>query len=303
MNYFTNNSEEISLIKFIAKYQYLNMQDVKYFFTSQSYYKKRIKHLIDKKILRKLKQNLILDELGISYSKLFNFEYNKLNRNKQYSKRLMRISNIAAYYNNCESVKFTPSFSIKDKEIFTITGRRFIGILDINEIEYLTYQISKEHDSRYIASVIYDIQKEQKYRNFIIFVDNFNRININDFTFAKNQFIIIEDTLDNRESLKYLNSVNYYTIVREYFKNNIVLSEYNFCDYTDHKSKYISTFYFIDTEKINRIKYFLRENENKNEIIICNKNIEDILKSELPTAKYISIDLNPYIDKERIYYD
>ena len=119
----------------------------------------------------------------------------------------------------------------------------------------------------------------------------------------KNQFIIIEDTLDNRESLKYLNSVNYYTIVREYFKNNIVLSEYNFCDYTDHKSKYISTFYFIDTEKINRIKYFLRENENKNEIIICNKNIEDILKSELPTAKYISIDLNPYIDKERIYYD
>ena len=303
MNYFPNGDEEIELIKFIALYQYLYVNDAKYFFKAQSYYKKRIKNLIDKGLLRKMKLNLVLGELGIDYVKLFKFDYNKLNRNAKYIERLLRVSNIGAFYHNCNTVKFTPSFAIKDKSIFTTTGRRFIGILDINNIEYLTYQISKEHDARYITSVIYDIQKERRYKNIIIFVHDESRININDFTFGKNQVIVIQDSVQNREKLKYLNSVNWDKVIHDYFKSNVILSEYSFCDYTNHKDKYISTFYFIDTEKINRIKYFLRENKNKNAIIICNKDIENDLKKELPNAKYIAIDLKSYIDKERTYYD
>lgn len=303
LNYFPNNEEEISLIRFIALYQYLHVTDAMYFFKTNRYYKIRVKNLLDKGIIRKIKLNLVLTELGIDYSKLCKFEYNKLNRNKKYADRLMRLSRIAAFYHNCNSVKFTASFSIKDKEIFTTTGRRFIGIFDINGIEYLTYQICKEHDSRYITSVIYDIQKERKFKNIIVFTNDITRININDFTFGKNQVIIIEDTLQNKEKLKYLNSINYDKVINNYFKGNVIISEYSFCDYTNHKDKYISTFYFIDTEKINRIKNFLRENKNKSAIIICNKDIEDELKKYLPNAKYIAIDFKPYIDKERIYYD
>ena len=264
MNYFPNGYEEITLIKFIAKYQYLNINDAKYFFKSQSYYKKRIKHLVDKKFLRRIKLNIVLGKLGIEYVKLFNFDYNKLNRNIKYTERLVRVASIGAYYQQSDTTNFTPSFAIKDKSIFTSTGRRFIGVFDINGIEYLTYQITKEHDNRYIASVAYDIQKEKNFKNFIILIDDINRINASDFVFGINQILIIEDTIQNREYLQYLNSINWHKVIDNYFKNDVILSEYNFCDYTNKKNQYFSTFYFIDTEKINRIKYFLRENENNN---------------------------------------
>lgn len=62
MNYFPNGDEEINLIKFIAKFQYLNVSDTKYFFTSKKYYRNRVSNLIDKRFLKKVKSNLVLDE-------------------------------------------------------------------------------------------------------------------------------------------------------------------------------------------------------------------------------------------------
>lgn len=303
MNYFPNGDEEISLIKFIAKFQYLNVADVKYFFSTKRYYKYRVKSLIDKKFLKKVKLYLILDELGIEYAKLFNFEYTRRNRNQNYVSRLSQISNLAAFYNKCDVVTFTPSFSIKDKEMFTVTARKFIGILEINGFEYLTYKITDEHDDRYLKSVIYDIQKERKYRNIIILVDRLSRININDFAFGMNRVLVIEDNAQNREKLKYLHSINWSEIINKHYRNKAVLSEYNFCDYTDYRHTYISYLYFLDTEKVTRIKQFLRENRNKNIDIICNTQLKKELKKELPMARYITVDLEEYIDKERNYYD
>lgn len=303
MNHFPNGDEEISLLKFIARYQYLNVNDAKYFFSSKRYYKKRLRNLISKRLLRKNKLDLVLGELGIDYAKLFKFEYNRLNRNVKYRERLLRLSSIGAFYNNCSTVKLTPSFSIKDKKIFTMTARRFIGILDINGIDYLTYQITEQHDSKYISCVIYDIQKEKTYKNFIIFVNNIERININDFAFGMNQVIIVEDTEESKEKLKYYNSINWSKVIEKYYKNKVYLSEYKFCDYTNYKDKYVSTFYCIDTEKINRIKHFLRENNNRNIDIICCKEIQQQLKKEIPNANYIMVELEQYIDKERKVYD
>lgn len=152
-------------------------------------------------------------------------------------------------------------------------------------------------------SIIYDIQKEKKFKNIIILVNDINRINLNDFAFGINEVLIIEDNKKNREKLKYLHSINWSKIINDNFKNRLFFSEYNFCDYTDYKNKYVSTFYYLDTEKINRIKYFLRENKNKNAHIICNSELETEIKKELPNANYIVVDLEDYIDKERNVYD
>ena len=92
MSNFPNGSEEISLLEFISKYQYLKSKDTKYFFSTQKYYKKRISNLVSKKYLRRIKSNLILDELGIEFAELFGFEYNKLNRNNKYLPILLYIS-------------------------------------------------------------------------------------------------------------------------------------------------------------------------------------------------------------------
>ena len=152
-------------------------------------------------------------------------------------------------------------------------------------------------------SIIYDIQKEKKFRNIIVLVNDINRINLNDFAFGINEVLIIEDNKKNREKLKYLHSINWSKIINDNFINRLFLSEYNFCDYTDYKNKYVSTFYYLDTEKINRIKYFLRENKNKNAHIICNSELETEIKKELPNANYIVVELEDYIDKERNVYD
>ena len=301
MGYFPTNEEEISFIKFIAKYQYLNVSDAKYFFNSSRYYRNRIKNLIDKNFLRKIKWMLVLGKSGIQYVKLLNFEYNKSNKNAKYRERLLKLSNIAAFYHNCNTVDFTPSFAIKDKRIFTTTGRRFIGIFDINGFEYLAYQILKEHDNKYIQSVIYDIQKEMKYRNIIILIDDINRINLNDFAFGLNQILIIEDNAINKEKLKYLHSIRWKEIIDKCYKG-AYLSEYSFCEYANNKDKFINTFYFIDTEKITRLKYFIRENSTKRAYIICNSELETRLRKELPDANYCVIDLEQYIDKEQKYY-
>lgn len=303
LNFFPNGDEEITLIKFISQYQYLNINDVKYFFKTIDYYKKRIRHLVNKKFIKRNKTCLVLDELGIEYAKLLDFKYNPINKNAKYKNRLLNLSNIGAFYYNCKTVRFTPSFSIKNKQTYTTSGRRFVGIFDINGIEYLGYQIREEHDEKYIKSVIYDIQKETKYKNIIVFVNDIKRININDFCFGINQVIVIQDSEENREKLKYLNSVNWYKVINKIYRNNVYLSEYSFCDYTDYKNKYISYFYFLDAEKINRIKYFLRENKNKKADIICTSELKKELIKELPEAHYIIVNLEEYIDKERNYYD
>lgn len=303
LNYFPNGEEELSLIKFLAKYQYLHVNDSKYLFSTKRYYRNRVNNLISKRFLKKTKFKLFLDDLGIEYAKLFQFEYNKRCKNYKYHERLLYLSGLGAFYHNCNTVTFTPSFSMKDKQSLTTTARRFIGILDINGYDYLTYHISKNHDNRYITSVIYDIQKEKRYKNIIVLVDDIKRINMTDFAFGMNQVLIIEDTEQNREKLKYLNSINWSKLLQNNLKNKVVLAEYNFCDYTDHKSKYITTFYFLDAEKINRIKYFLRENKNKYADIVCSSELKDGLQKELPTANYIVVDLEEYIDKELNVYD
>lgn len=140
-------------------------------------------------------------------------------------------------------------------------------------------------------------------KNIIVLIDEPSKININDFAFGLNQVLIVTDTENNREKLKYLNSVNWTKILNNYYRNKVVLAEYNFCDYTDYKKTYISCFYFLDSEKITRIKQFLRENRNKNIDIICDTQLEKELKKELPTARYITINLEEYIDKERRFYD
>ena len=302
MSYFPINEDEISLIKFIAKYQYLNVNDAKYFFNSSRYYRNRIKDLIDKKFLRKIKWILVLGKSGIQYVQALNFEYNKLNKNQQYIERLLRLSNIGAFYHNCNTVDFTPSFAIKDKQVLTTTGRRFIGTFDINGIDYLVYQILKEHDNKYIESVAYDIQKEMKYKNIIILVDDINRIDLKYFAFGYNQILVLEDNDINRERLKYLHSVRWNELIDKYYKG-VYLSKYSFCEYTNEKDKFINTFYFIDTEKISRIRYFLRENNNKNIDILCSSELKTTLQEEIPSARYILVDLEKYIDKKRnVYY-
>ena len=100
-----------------------------------------------------------------------------------------------------------------------------------------------------------------------------------------------------------MHNVKWLDIIQDLYKDNLVLSEYSFCDYTNHRNKYITLFYFFDTEKIMRIQYFLRENRCKNIDIICTQDLEQEIKKKLPNANYTVVDIEKYIDKECNIYD
>ena len=299
---FPKNENEIELVKFIGRFQYLSIKDLKYFF-NDTYYPKRIARLIKNNILRKYKKYLVLAENGQYFMKIINQKTSKLRYDKKYTDRLKFISHLAALYNKEKHINFTPSFEIKDKTVFTESSRKFIGVLNIFGTKYLTYHISKEHTEKYINSVIYDLQKETTYKNILILVSNISRLNLKNFAFGFNSVLITSDTDEELEKLKYINQVNWPKIIQNLYKNTVHISEYNSSDYTNSKDKYVSLFYFLDTEKINRIDIFLKNNERKKADIICDKNIENYFKKELPFANLIPINISDFIEKDIRDYD
>ena len=68
---FPKNENEIELVKFIGRFQYLSIKDLKYFF-NDTYYPKRIARLIKNNILRKYKKYLVLAENEQYFMKIIN---------------------------------------------------------------------------------------------------------------------------------------------------------------------------------------------------------------------------------------
>lgn len=302
MNFFPNGEEEINLLKFLARYQYLRIEDAKYFFKSKKYYRTRISSLIKKHYLCKNKSNITLGDAGTEYAKIKGFEYNKINWNTKYKLRLLNVSSIAAFYYYNDIVDFFPSSEVKDAKSFTAKSRKYIGILSIDRLKYLTYYISKDHDENYIASILWDIKKEKNYENIIVFVEDIKKINLEEFVFGKYEILIVETNSESKKLLQYMNRMHWEHAVDDLYGRHAVLSEYNFCDFTNHKDKYISYFYFLDTEKINRIKYFLREHKDKKADILCPKDIKQKLFPIFGTQNYVEINLDKYTQKVRRNY-
>lgn len=298
---FPSNENEINLVRFIGRYQYLASKDAGYFF-NDTYYPKRITKLIKNGIIRRYKKYLVLADDGYNFMKILGQHTVPLVYQKKYANRLQYMSHLGALNNNNKYITFTPSFEIKDKTAFTESSRKYIGILKIFGTSYLTYHISKEHTQKYINSVIYDLQKETKHKNIIVLIDDIKRLELREFAFGLNSVIICEDNDEKLQMLKYLHQINWPQIMQKLY-SNVYLSEYNFCDYTDNRDKYISYFYFLDTEKINRIDTFLRNNKPKQADIICDENIVRFLGQELPTANYKIINLDEFIEKDIKIYD
>lgn len=299
---FPSNESEINLVKFIGRYQYLLSKDAMYLF-DDTYHLKRITNLVKNGIIRRYKKYLVLAEDGYNFMKILGQPTVPLVYQEKYANRLKYISHLAAIYYKSKFITFTPSFNIKDKTAYTETSRKYIGILKIFGTTYLTYHISKEQTQKYINSVIYDIQKETKYKNIIVLVNDIKRIDLRDFAFGLNSVIICEDTDEGLQKLKYLNQVNWNNIINSIYGQTMYLSKFNFCDYSDNSEKYITTFYLLDTEKINRIDTFIKNNPQNEADIICPESIIRFLGQELPTANYKLVNIDDYIEKEIKIYD
>ena len=78
---FPKNENEIELVRFIGRFQYLSNKDVKYFF-NDTYYPKRIAKLIRNNILRRYKKYLVLAENGQYFMKIIGQKASQLRYDK-----------------------------------------------------------------------------------------------------------------------------------------------------------------------------------------------------------------------------
>lgn len=292
--------KDIKLITFLGKYKIIKSVDSKKIYNSKGYYLKRLKVLEKEGYIKREDYYYIkLDVKGKKLVRKLGYSYNESCRNKEYKNRMKGISKIAAITLN-NNVKFIPSWSLKNNEIFTETSRRYIGEGRYKNRKYLVYYIDKTRDWMYERQIIGDIRKTAYYNDFIIFLDNLDRVNKRNyyFTFGKNNIYLITDKKENFENIQRILNIDFYEILSNVYKSELLLSDFIEADYMLNKYKYIVIMPFINTERLHRIKLFLRNNKNSNkeiDIITLKENKDKI--NEILKRKCNILDIDKFMEE------
>ncbi len=283
---------------FLAKYKMMLGSDCKKVYKTKDYHRKRLKVLEQEKYIRRVNRLYIkLDDKGTRMVKEFGYNYSFTCRKKKYIDRLNEIARIAALTID-SNIEFTASWDLKDSSIYTQTSRKYLGKLKYQDKESIVYYISKEKHISYISQTINDIQKIMNYKNILIFIENMNILSEKQrFAFGKDSTIIINPTKDNLTIFKELEAFDFYEIVKKiYSDKEILLSNWKKAEYMTEDRQYIVVMPFIDTEKINRLRMFYKNNPKVNrkiDIITLKENKEKIC--EILTNKVNIIELDNWL--------
>lgn len=283
---------------FLARYKLMYGSDCKMVYNTKDYHRKRLKVLEQEKYIRRVNRLYIkLDVKGTKMVKDFGYDYSFNCRKKEYIDRLNEIAKVAALTIN-SNIEFVASWDLKDSNIYTQTSRKYLGKIKYQNKESLVYYISKEKQISYISQTINDIQKIMNYKNILIFIENMNIFNGKQrFVFGKDSTLLINPTKFNLNLLKKLEKVDFYEIVKKIYSNKeILLSNWIKAEYMTNNREYIVVMPFIDTEKLNKLGMFYKNNPNVNrkiDIITLKENKEKIC--EILTNKVNIIELDNWL--------
>ena len=257
------SKKDYEVLNFLLKYKMLKVEDATLIYKTKRYYRERINNLIYKKYVKRYKSFIVLDKEGRKVLGETGNNYIKNIKNEPYMERLKNIASIATLSID-SSIKFIPSWEIKEKDKFTETARRYIGKIVIDNEEFLTYYISAKKEHIYIKQLIFDINKSINFDNIIIFVEDFNVIDkrYSNLALGKDKTLIILNNNKNKEILRKYNSIYPYEILEKLFDSEILVSDWDKADYLLEDGIYILYMPFIDTEKIEKINWYYEENSN-----------------------------------------
>lgn len=287
--------KDIELITFLGRYKQMKAIDCKKIYKSKEYYLKRLKVLEKERYIKR--ENRYYIKVDIEGRKLLNeFGYDNYNicRNKDYQERIKDVIKIATLTLGTD-IEFTPSWELKEKQVYTDLGRKYIGELKYMQKTYIVYYISSRNTPIYYKQIVADITKMYSYDNVIVFLEKFNIINKRNkyFVFGNESTQIINPTEENLEMIQRFENIDMYDVLKLVYKEKeILLSNWSKADYMTEDRKYIILMPFIDTEKLQTLNVFYRDikeidrtidiltlRENKetiNEILIKNTNIIEI---------------------------
>lgn len=272
--------EDIKVLEFLSKYKILKIEDASYIYKRKRYYRQRINRLIDSEYVKRYKSYVIIDRRGRKYLGKSGTSYIKNMDNKAYMERLKEIASIATITIN-SNIEFVPSWDIKERDKFTETARRYIGKMIIASEEYLVYYLNQKKEHVYIKQLLFDINKSINFKNIIIFTENFDVINkkYNNLVFGKENTFVILNNKRSKELIKKYGEIDLHEILENIYGEELLISNWSNADYLLEDNTYIVNMPFINTEKIGRINWFLKENteiQRKIEIVTLEENMNKI---------------------------
>lgn len=286
-------SQDKNLIDFLARYRIMSMHDAKILYNSEWYYRKRIKKLVDKEYIKRYKYYyIVLSRKGRIITNTVGQGYLKNTKNEAYMDRLKNISNIATISIN-SNIEFIPSWSVKDRNIFTETARKYVGELKTNNKRYIVYYLNCKKENTYVKQLLYDINKTINYENLMIFVDNYDTLitMFDNFVFNKKSSLIIRNTEENKNIIRRYNKIEFYELLKNTYNRVPLISDWEKADYIVNENHYIINMPFLDTAKISEMNWFYKENINTNkkvDIITLEENI-NVLKKVLTDRCNINV--------------
>lgn len=296
------SEDDEKVIRFLAEYKIMLVEDTKLIYRSEWYHRKRINRLIDEGYIKKYKFYYIeLDRKGRSLINLTGKEYIKNKSNDVYMERLKQISKIGTITID-SNVKFIPSWKMKGRKVYTDAARKYVGELGLGIYRYLVYSIPNKKEERYIHQLMYDINKVIEYDRVIIFVDSLEKLEdeYQYLTFKKEHTYIIINSMENRELLKQFDYIDFYELVKNIYgeEKQVLFSDWDLADYNLGDNNYILNMLFLDIERLNELRWFYQENsESKRRITILTlKENKEMIKKLAPlSSKIIGIDKDYFL--------
>lgn len=287
---------DVELICFLGRYKQIKSVDCKKVYKSKDYYRKRLKVLEKEKYVKREKGNYIkLDIEGKRLLQDLGYENYNLCRNKEYKDRIKDIAKIAMLGFE-DGINFTPSWELKDNNVYTEFGRKYIGKLEILQNKYWVYYISNRNNPMYIRQILNDINKIVSNDNVIVFLENFNIISKRNkyFTIIDKSIQIIKPTEENLELIKTIKDIGEYDIEKEIYKGKeILLSNWTKADFMTEDEKYIIFMPFIDIQKIHILNIAYNENKETNkqiDVLTLKENKKKVEQMLVKNTNIIEID-------------
>lgn len=248
-------NRDIELLIFLGRYKIISLDNTKYIYNTKTYQEKRIVVLVRHNYVRRLKHRYItLGVNGRAYLKENGFEVREHCRNENNIERLKVISDIASSLIQ-DNMCFTPSWEMKKEDEPTTHSRRYIGNLEYNEENFLVYAIYDGKNDKYIKSIYYDIRKEHKRNNVMIFTNNIENILLNkkSFCFGNNYTIIIPYNEYGKFLLKNNYEIRRSTYLRLKELYGAEVSDFSYGDIKIDDDNYIVMMPLINMEKLGRL--------------------------------------------------
>ena len=99
------------------------------------------------------------------------------------------------------------------------------------------------------------------------------------FSFGKQNTIVIVNDNTNKRLINNYSNINWHEVLETMYNKELLISDWDKADYLLDENKYIIEMIFINTEKIEKLKWFYKENSDslkKVEIITISENKEKI---------------------------